>query len=464
MKKIKKLLMITFFIITFLISTPVYAEKNLSNNINLTISFKNSQIDYNIIKLIKESSGKVVCESKELGTIQISCSPKLIPKLKKNYNIDSISPTTKIKLNEDKISEFDELNTVVGKYDLYNKYQWDIKKITNNGKSFDLESGTHNVVVGIIDTGVNKNHPDLKSNFLGGENFVPKNFEGDETENGNKEDIEDRVGHGTHTAGIIAGNGRIRGVAPNIGFKSYRVFNSNNETNASIVASSIIKATNDGVKVINLSIGGYDFKGKCLWTDSSTGEVYELGSGMTEYDIYKRAISYATSRGVIVVASAGNESLDCSDSSEIIDYLNSQYESNGFKYIGSGFEIPGSIEGVIAVSSIGPDDKLDPSSNYGLNFIDMCAPGGNIINFEGDNYKYGMCLSSYKDSYSFKMGTSCAAPKVSAVAALIMCKYKDMNSTQVIKRIYNSTSDLKSDESKKYFGNGLINAYNALIK
>ncbi|MCS4482248.1 S8 family serine peptidase [Clostridium botulinum] len=61
---------------------------------------------------------------------------------------------------------------------------------------------------------------------MGGENFVSKGFNDDETETGNSNDIEDRFGHGTYVAGNIAANGKVKGVAPNIGFKSYRVFDS----------------------------------------------------------------------------------------------------------------------------------------------------------------------------------------------------------------------------------------------
>src|SRR3712207_129380 len=100
--------------------------------------------------------------------------------------------------------------------------------------------------------------------------------------------------------GNIAGNGRIKGVAPDIGFKSYRVFDSKGDTNASIMSSAIIKAADDGVNVINLSMSGYDLKGKCYWTDSETGIKHDLGDDMAEYELYKRAIQYALSHNVVV--------------------------------------------------------------------------------------------------------------------------------------------------------------------
>lgn len=182
------------------------------------------------------------------------------------------------------------------------------------------------MVVGIIDSGVDTTHPDLTDNFLGGKNLVPADFEDDSSETGDTNDVTDRFGHGTNVAGIIAANGRTKGVAPNIGFKSYRIFNEDGDTTATICSSAIINAVNDGVKVINLSIAGYDLKGKCYWTDPDTGIKYKLGDDMAEYSLLKRAIKYATANGVTVVAAAGNESLDCSNGKYLTNYLNEEYD------------------------------------------------------------------------------------------------------------------------------------------
>lgn len=458
MKKIK---IFIYFILLLLFSyMPVHAQEINPSNSSLIILFNNSNIDNNVKKFIIQSGGQVISEFQELGSIEVKCNPNLIPKIQKYSSVDSISPNHKIKLSQEKMIQFKEIPKIkMEKYDLYNAYQWDIKKVTNNGKSFNLESGNHNVVVGIIDSGVNKNHPDLKDNFLGGENFIPKGFEDDRSETGDPNDIEDRYGHGTHIAGTIAGNGRIKGIAPNIGFKSYRIFNSQGDTTATIVSSAILKATSDGVKVINLSIEGYDFKGNCFWTDSLTNKTYELDDTMAEYSLYSRAIKYAIKQGVTVVASAGNQSLNCSDRNKITEYLNHEYANQGFKYEGLGYEFPGGVKGVITVSSTGPEDKLASYSNYGWKFIDIAAPGGDFI-----NGTYDMCFSTYKDGYSYMLGTSAAAPKVSAVAALIICKYGNLDPKDVAKKIYKSSKPLGNNNCSEYFGYGLVNAYNALSK
>jgi subtilisin family serine protease len=294
------------------------------------------------------------------------------------------------------------------------------------------------VVIAIIDSGIKKDHPDLEKNFMGGENFVSKGFNSDETETGDSDDINDRLDHGTYVAGNIAANGRIKGVAPNIGFKSYRIFDSTGNTNATIVSSAIIKATDDGAKVINLSMSGYDLKGKCYWTDPKTGIKHNVGDDMAEYELYNRAIKYAIKNNVTVVTAAGNDGVDCGNAQKLTVFLNKQNGDKGFSYEGLTYEVPGSIDGVINVSATGTTDEIAKNSNYGDKFIDVTAPGG-------DSSKTGiindMCLSTgINDSgYMFGEGTSIAAPKVSALAGLILCKDPSLTPEEVAKIIYKTS-------------------------
>lgn len=319
MKTLKKfwLSLIGIFIIgTMLIGTDVQAMmKSSEDSTNLVILFNNN-IDNNVKDFISESGGKITNELSQIGGLEVECNPELIPKIQAYNTVKSVAPNHTIEVPKEKVinlENYTKTGMLVNKTgdnnkdgDLYNAYQWDIKRVTNSGQSFELSSGNHNVVIGIIDSGVKEDHPDLEKNFMGGENFVSKGFNSDGTETGNSDDIEDRLGHGTYVAGDIAANGRVKGVAPNIGFKSYRVFNSQGATTATIVSSAIIKAVNDGVNVINLSMAGYALKGKCYWTDPNTGIKYNLGDDMAEYKLYERAIKYAIKHNVTVVTAAGN--------------------------------------------------------------------------------------------------------------------------------------------------------------
>ncbi|MGO5073155.1 S8 family serine peptidase [Clostridium sporogenes] len=337
----------------------------------------------------------------------------------------------------------------------YDKYQWDIKKITNNGASFHLESGNHDVIVGIIDSGVDMNHTDLKSNFLGGKNLVPANFNNDSSETGDINDINDRLGHGTNVTGQIAANGHIKGVAPNIGFKSYRIFNKQGKTNSEICANAIKEAVNDSVNVINLSFDVYYLNGTYV-NINSNNNVVNTNNDMVHYHILKEAIDYALRHNVIIVAAAGNKALDCSNNLELLTYLNKLYLNKGYNCNGMIYEVPGSFDGVITVSSTNKKDLKTEKSNYGVNFIDIAAPGGDL--YEGEQ-----CITTnINNSYIFTSGTSFAAPKVSAIAALLLCKNQYLTPIEISNIIYYTAIKINTYNSTAYYGHGLANAYNAL--
>lgn len=466
-KKFYLMLIAILITITIPMATSVQAMKNDSKNSNNLIILFNNKIDNNVEKFICNSGGKIVNKLSDIGGLEVKCNPNLIPKIKSYNQVKSIAPNHPINIKKEKIIDFKDYikrnKTLNNLYynnendDLYDKYQWDIKKVTNNGESFKLNKGNHSVVIGIIDSGIKKDHPDLKKNFISGENFVSKGFNDDKTETGNSKDVEDRFGHGTYVAGNIAANGKVKGVAPNIGFKSYRVFDSTKTTDASIVSSAIIKATNDGVDIINLSMAGYDLKGKCYWTNPDTGVTEDLGDDMAEYELYKRAIKYAIAHDVIVVTAAGNDGLDCGDPKKLTKLLNDKNSKYGFKYEGLTYVVPATIDGVINVSATGKTDEISSFSNYGKGYIDITAPGGEYPD---------LCFNTgISDSgYVFGEGTSIAAPKVSAIAGLILCENPSLKPKEVEKILFKTCNKLNNNEFNEYYGAGLANAYNALIE
>ncbi|MDR6225715.1 S8 family serine peptidase [Desmospora profundinema] len=98
--------------------------------------------------------------------------------------------------------------------------------------------------VAVIDTGVDATHPDLKKNVIGGYDFVDK----DETP-------QDGDGHGTHVAGTIAANGKIKGVAPEASILAYRVLDDNGMGDTADILAAVDQAVKDGADVMNLSLG-----------------------------------------------------------------------------------------------------------------------------------------------------------------------------------------------------------------
>lgn len=208
------------------------------------------------------------------------------------------------------------------------------------------------VLVAVIDSGICVDHPDLGGRIAEGWDFV----EDDAVP-------QDDFGHGCSVAGVIAANVNngmgIAGVAPNTTIVPLRVLNAEGVGTYSDVAAAIVSAADDGVSIINLSLGGYE-----------------------PSDILAEAVDYAVSRGVMVIAAAGNTG------------------SEGVLY-------PAAYESVIAVGSV--DADLEPSgfSSTGP-AIDLWAPGGGIL------------ATGLNGDYTFLSGTSMAAPHVAGVAALEM--------------------------------------------
>ncbi|MCJ8007296.1 S8 family serine peptidase [Lederbergia wuyishanensis] len=462
----KKGLLLALSLLLILFAVPVQAASTNSSKTMFTVSFNGNQIPQDIIKKIEQEGGTIVSKYEKVGALQFRGPSSLMKSLKGLKSVQVVSPSFMVHLPKTSVVKYNETATVnTQDADLYNLYQWDIKQVTNNGASYNMETGNHNVVVGIIDTGVSPNHPALKANFMGGRNYVPAGgFSGTETtETGAPTDYVDRNGHGSHVAGTIAGNGRIMGVAPNVGYRAYRVFGAEGGSPTSAIAAAMVDAVDDGVDVISMSLGGFDILGQYYWTDPETGETFKMGNDVADRAIYKRAVKYAVDNGVTVVVAAGNEELNATNKKEVTDFMNAEYGPEGYKFIGAGFELPGTVPGVITVSATGPDKSLASYSNYGAGFIDVTAPGGDYQSYPAPGYHLDMCLSAYTGTgYVWMAGTSMATPKVSAVAALIIAKYGNIGPVKVAQMIENTATDIGPKGKDIYFGKGMVNAFSAL--
>lgn len=473
MKKIITIVVCLMFLLTL---SPVYAQNAQDPDnakIKLTVVFKDNQIDQAVKDEILKSGGSIICETPEIGSMQIEVNTNIIKKLQTLPSIQAVSPSIIMELPETQTFELSETDAAdVTGADLYDKYQWDIKQVTNNGSSFEIEKGNHNVVVGIIDSGINAAHPALIKNAIGGRNFVEAGgTNNDPTETGDPNDYDDRNGHGSHVAGTIAGNGRILGVAPEVAVKAYRALDGKGSGYTSWITAAMIQAAKDGVDVISISIGGYNSIGQYWYTDPETGEVTK-GHEVADHLEYMRAIKYTVDHGVTVVVSAGNDGINCANKSNMTDLMNAKYGKYGYKFVGAAFRSFSSIPGTVTVSATDPNKELASYSNYGAGYIDITAPGGDDKRYPEPDYYYDYCLSSYKmqynqdgtpkHSYMWMAGTSMATPKVSAVAALIIAKYGKIGPEKVAHMLYQSSEDIGQKGKDIYYGNGLVNAYNAV--
>ncbi|MEU4622145.1 S8 family serine peptidase [Actinoplanes sp. NPDC023801] len=285
--------------------------------------------------------------------------------------------------------------------DEYSEQQWGLEKISMPA-AWESSTGA-DVVVAVVDTGVDGVHPDLDGQVLGGYDAI--------------EDIEggdwDGNGHGTHVAGIVAavaGNGEgIAGVAPGAKILPVRVLDADGSGYVSDTAEGIVWAADNGAQIINLSLG----------SDTAT-------------EAEEAAVAYAVENGVTVVAAAGNERED-----------------------GSPTSYPAAFDGVIAVAATDARDEVAEYSNRG-EYVDVAAPGSGILS------TYPAELSEDGGGYAELNGTSMASPHVAAVAALIKAVQPDITPDGIQKALQSSAVDLGDDGFDSDFGYGRIDAAAAI--
>ncbi len=281
------------------------------------------------------------------------------------------------------------------------------------------------IVVAVIDTGIDYNHPDIRANIWTNPRETPGNGI-DDDRNGFVDDVRgwdfvgsnaaapvpdndpaDVNGHGSHVAGTIAAEGDnnlgVVGVAWHAKVMAVRALDDGGLGYDSTLAEAIVYAADSGADVINAS-----------WGRSGTSQVLA------------DAIGYAHSLGVVFVAAAGNDSMD------------------------AGEFVPANVATAIAVSALGPVDEVASFSNRGVK-VELAAPGVDIFS-----------LQSGSGGYVTKSGTSMAAPHVSGAAALILAKHPAYTQEQVRQALRFSATDLGPLGRDSSFGYGLVNPAGAL--
>jgi subtilisin family serine protease len=254
------------------------------------------------------------------------------------------------------------------------------------------------VTVAVVDTGV-ASHPDLQGRVLEGKSFL-----NGVASNGA---IDDN-GHGTHVAGTIAAvanNGTgVAGVAPGARILPLKALDSSGSGSLADVASAIVFAADNGAKVINLSLGS-------------------SGASTT----MQNATQYAASKGVLVVAAAGNGGVTASPSYPAAD----------------------PTDQVIAVAA---HDELNQPASFSQDgaYIDVAAPGVRV-------------LSTYLSSnYVYLNGTSMAAPHVAGVAALLLSAKPGLARADLRSAILNGAVDIHQAGRDTRTGTGRVDAVRSL--
>ena len=287
--------------------------------------------------------------------------------------------------------------------------QWGLngEKGINAPQAWNMVKGSNSVMVGVIDSGIQANHPDLQGRVnicLSRDFTLPAPYI--------PESVTDTNGHGTHCAGIIGAQGNngmgITGVGQNIQLVSLKISQvagtpAAENTFASHVVSAINYAATENIPILSCSNGTQNFLG-------STASLTAFETAVTNYT------------GLYINA-AGNNSRNNDNNPD--GFPRAQFHPDNF----------------LSVGSLDSNGNLSSFSNWGVNTVDIYAPGGNILS------TWPTELTNQHDSgrpgYRTMSGTSMATPHVAGVAALMLSANPDLT-PQELKTIIKESANIVS--------------------
>jgi subtilisin family serine protease len=343
--------------------------------------------------------------------------------------------------------------------------QWDMAQIgaTPTG-SYARQRGSRQVLVGVMDTGVDGSHPDIAPNF---DARLSRNFTTDIPEIDGPCEVPSCVDpanvddndHGTHVASTIGSpiNGLgIAGVAPGVRLVNLRAGQDSGFFFLGPVVDALVYAGQAGIDVVNMSFYVDPWLYNCAANPADSTEAQQ--EQRTIRTLVQRAADYASTRGVTLVAAMGNESTDLGH--PVSDDTSPDYPAGAAYHRdvdNSCVTMPTEARGVLAVTSTGPSLRKAYYSNYGTEQADIAAPGGDAYDTpDGTRDLAGVILAAYPESlalssgaitepggapvasrpevirdcangtcayYQYLQGTSMASPHAVGVAALIVSQF-----------------------------------------
>jgi hypothetical protein len=266
-------------------------------------------------------------------------------------------------------------------------------------RAWEVTTGSAEIVIAVLDTGVNTNHIDLAGRLLPGYDFLAN-------QPGAVDDND--KGHGTFTAALAAGAGNngagMAGMCWRCRILPLKILNKEGRGPVSVFSQALRYAVDHDARVINASFG--------VLTRSQT---------MAD------AVAYATSKNVLIVAAAGNTPDDRPN-------------------------FPAAFDHVLAVAASGPTDNVTVFSTFGP-FVDIAAPGERIVSADNRG------TASIKRA----TGTSAAAPLVSGAAGLVLSARPDLPAQVVSDLLMDTAVDIGEPGRDVHFGAGRLSTYDALL-
>jgi subtilisin family serine protease len=352
--------------------------------------------------------------------------------------------------------------------------QWDMRLIRADAAN-GVSTGSRNVLVGILDSGIEATHPDLAPN-LDAANSVGCVNQG----------IPDTSpaawapttsGHGTHVAGIVAAarNGiGVAGVAPGVRVASVKVVDDSGFIYPEYAVCGFVWAAEHGMKVTNNS---YFVDPWFKWCRDDPDQ--RAGA-----EAVRRAIDYAAGRDVVNVAATGNSNWDLSH--ELTDTGSPNNQTPITRVVGNDCpKVPAEINGVVGVSSVGPTGQKAYYSNYGISDTEVTAPGGDRMKTPETPDGNGRVLSTIPGgTWGYMQGTSMASPHAAGVLALIRSTHPNWSANRAIQELqrqadrlvcpanpYNPSGDglwlancQGGASGRGFYGAGLIDALDAVTR
>lgn len=437
-------------------------------------------------RAVRAAGGRIVHENRDVGVATVrSKNPEFIDDAMDERALEGVAHNriigTAPKAPRKKAAEVEQTVGTKSKVSLTGKpskdeepladLQWDMKQIhaTEDG-SYKREPGDKRVLVGVLDTGVDGDHPDIKPNF---NRRLSRNFTTDIPTDANGNEVDgpceftscvdpndwDDNDHGTHVASTIASprNGLgMSGVAPNVSIVNLRVGQDSGYFFTQPTVDGLTYAAKHGIDVVNMSYYVDPWLWNCASNPADSPE--DQLEQRTIVTAVQRALDFAHERDVTLIAAAGNDFVDYTKTN--VDESSPDFPSmpgeEPYKRTipASCISMPSEGDHVIPISSTGPSGRKSYYSSFGNGYVAVAAPGGDKVDTPDQRpddragiwaayperlakargelnpdgtpkvpYIIRSCKGDECAYYQSIQGTSMASPHAVGVASLIISRY-----------------------------------------